>query len=172
MKKRHPPPGRDDYSALASARRATPVQQKMGVQTARTDPGQHRDQRCFRRAIATQKVMKPCRCQRRRVRLWPCGHARGSPSVDPATCSDGAGRGLAGDNAAKAVTLIEGDRLRRRRVNIPSRVFGSGAFAGMAATDRRYVADVKNTYKLLSLTNFHDVSVDASLKKLLAFSRA
>jgi hypothetical protein len=50
--------------------------------------------------------------------------------------------------------------------------FRFGAFAGMAATDRRYVADVKNTYKLLSLTNFHDVSVDASLKKLLAFSRA
>jgi len=27
-------------------------------------------------------------------------------------------------------------------------------------------------YKLLSLTNFHNVSVDAALKKLLAFSRA
>ena len=36
----------------------------------------------------------------------------------------------------------------------------------------RYAADVKNTYKSLSLTNSHNVSVDASLKKLLALSRA
>jgi hypothetical protein len=55
MRKRHPAPGRDDYSALASARRATPVLQKMGVQI---EIGKASD-RSRTRTIAITKRLAP-----------------------------------------------------------------------------------------------------------------
>ncbi len=72
------------------------------------------------------------RCDRwRSDRQRACGlarHTRGIPRVDPLTGRDDAGRGLAGDDAAKAIALDDRERHRAGYEHIFPRAFSVRCF--------------------------------------------